>query len=36
MYTNSDQFPNKKEELLTFIVDDKPDIIMITEMIPKV
>ena len=35
MYTNSDQFPNKKEELLTFIVDDKPDIIMITEMIPK-
>ena len=35
MYTNSDQFPNKKEELLTFIVDDKPDIIMITEMKPK-
>ena len=35
MYTNSDQFPNKKEELLAFIVDDEPDIIMITEMIPK-
>ena len=36
MYTNLDQFPNKKEDLLAFIVDDEPDIIMITEMIPKV
>ena len=35
MHTNLDQFPNKKEVLLTFIVDDEPDIIMITEMIPK-
>ena len=34
MYTNSDQFPNKKEELLAFIVDDEHDI-MITEMKPK-
>ncbi len=35
MYTNADQFPNKREDLLTFIADDEPDIIFITEMIPK-
>ena len=35
MYTNADQFPNKKDDLLMFIAGKKVDIIMVTEMIPK-
>ena len=34
-YTNADQFVNKKEELVSAIADEKPDIILITEVIPK-
>ena len=35
LYTNADQFPNKREELLMFIGGKEIDVIMITEMIPK-
>ena len=35
MYTNADQFVNKRDDLQMFICDDKPDVIMITEVIPK-
>ena len=35
LYTNADQFSNKKDELLLFIDSKQPDIIMITEMLPK-
>ena len=35
MYTNADQFLNKKDELLVFIAGSEPTIIMITEVIPK-
>ena len=35
LYTNADQFPNKKDDLLMFTAGNKFDIIMITEMIPK-
>ena len=35
MYTNADQFLNKRDELIEFIVNDEPSIIMITEVIPK-
>ena len=35
LYTNEDQFLNKKKDLLMFLQENKPDIIMITEMIPK-
>ena len=35
LYTNADQFPNKKDDLLMFIAGKKVDIIMVTEMIPK-
>ena len=34
MYTNADQFLNKRDDLVTFIADE-PDIIMITEVTPK-
>ena len=35
MYTNADQFLNKKDELVEFITGNEPSIIMITEIIPK-
>ena len=35
LYTNADQLPNKKDDLMLFIADNEPDIIMITEVIPK-
>ena len=35
LYTNADQFVNKRDKLSMLITDDKPDIIMITEVIPK-
>ena len=35
LYTNADQFLNKMEDLKTFISGDEPDIIIITEVIPK-
>ena len=35
MYTNADQFLNKRDDLETMIMDDKPNIILITETIPK-
>ena len=35
MYTNADQFLNKKEDLLLNIAGNEPNIIMITEVIPK-
>ena len=34
-YTNADQFINKRDFLLARIADDEPDVIMITEVIPK-
>ena len=34
-YTNADQFVNKRDDLLTMISDDRPDLILITEVIPK-
>ena len=34
-YTNADQFVNKRDDLQMLIADDKPDIMMITEVIPK-
>ena len=33
IYTNADQFLNKREDLVTVIAGDEPDIIMITEVI---
>ena len=35
MYTNADQLINKREDLLCAISDDQPDVIFITECIPK-
>ena len=34
-YTNSDQLLNKIEDLKMLIADDEPDVMMITEVIPK-
>ena len=34
-YTNADQFVNKRDDLLARIADDEPDVILITEVIPK-
>ena len=34
-YTNADQFVNKRDDLLMFIANDQPDIMLITEVIPK-
>ena len=33
--TNADQFINKRDDLQLFIAGDKPDIIIITEILPK-
>ena len=35
MYTNADQLLNKRDELCMYIAGDEPDIICITEVIPK-
>ena len=35
LYTNADQLPNKKDDLMLLIAGNEPDIIMITEVIPK-
>ena len=34
-YTNADQALNKKDDLLVMISVEKPDIIILTEVIPK-
>ena len=35
LYTNADQFLNKRDELQMFIAGNEPDIILITEILPK-
>ena len=35
LYTNADQLPNKKDDLLQLIAGNEPDVIMITGVIPK-
>ena len=35
MYTNADQFVNKRDDLVMMISGDEPDVILITEVIPK-
>ena len=35
LYTNIEQLPNKRDDLLMAISDSKPDIIVLTEVIPK-
>ena len=35
LYTNADQFVNKRDDLIMFIVNNEPDVMMITEVIPK-
>ena len=35
LYTNADQFINKRDDLIMFISDNEPDVMMITEVIPK-
>ena len=35
LYTNADQFLNKRDALVAIINEDEPDVIMITEVIPK-
>ena len=35
LYTNADQFLNKREDLLMLITNNNPDLIIITEVIPK-
>ena len=35
LYTNADQFLNKKDELLQLIAGNEPNIMIITEVIPK-
>ena len=35
MYNNADQLVNKRDNLLMMITGDKPDLIMICEVIPK-
>lgn len=35
LYTNADQFVNKRDDLLASIAGKEPDIILITEVIPK-
>ena len=37
MYTNADQFLNKRsrDNMLMFIAGDEPDIIIMTEVLPK-
>ena len=35
IYTNADQFINKRDDLLLFIAGNEPDIILISEILPK-
>jgi len=35
LYTNADQFVNKRDDLLTLIANNEPDVILINETIPK-
>ena len=35
LYTNADQVINKRDNLIMFICDDEPDVLMIAEVIPK-
>ena len=35
LYTNADQLINKRDDLIMRIADDEPDIMLITEVIPK-
>ena len=35
LYTNADQLINKKGDLIMFICNDEPDILMFAEVIPK-
>ena len=35
LYTNADQFVNKRDDLLMLIANNEPDVIMINETIPK-
>ena len=35
LYTNTDQFPNKRDDLSMLIAGDKPDEILLTEVIPR-
>ena len=35
IYTNADQLPNKRDDLLCMIADGMPDLIFVTECIPK-
>lgn len=35
LYTNADQFLNKRDDLLMFIAGNAPHIILITEVLPK-
>ena len=35
LYTNADQLVNKRYDLEMMIADNKPDVMMITEAIPK-
>ena len=34
-YPNADQFVNKRDDLAAVIAGNEPDVIMITEVIPK-
>ena len=36
LYTNADQFLNKRDDFLLHIAGNEPDVIMITEVLPKV
>ena len=36
LYTNADQFLNKRDDLLLHIAANESDVIMITEVLPKV
>ena len=35
LYTNADQLLNKVHDLQTFIAGDEPDLILISELLPK-
>ena len=35
LYTNTDQFLNKRDDLLLYIASDEPDVILLTEVITK-
>ena len=35
LYTNTDQFINKRDDLSVLICNDQPDLLLLTETIPK-